>query len=254
MEKIEAIYPLSPMQQGMLFHSLYAPKTGVYVEQLFCTLRGDLDVHAFERAWQRVLDRHGVLRTAFVWEEVDEPVQVVHQQVSLPVTHVDWRGLARPEQQARLAAFREADQRLGFDLSFAPLIRLTLFHLADGEYEFLWSHHHILLDGWSLPLVLEEIVTCYEAFRKGREVTIPRRRPYRDYIAWLKGQDLEAAEAFWRDSLAGFSSPSSLDLGRAQPRLLVCVLRTTAQCHALDNRRFRICQRAHGENASRRLW
>src|SRR5262245_35180320 len=124
MEKIEAIYPLSPVQQGMLFHSLYAPETGVYVEQLSCTLRGDLDIDAFERAWQRVLDRHAVLRTAFVWEDVDEPVQVVHQQVPLPVTRVDWRDLARPEQQTRLADFREADQRLGFDLSLAPLIRL----------------------------------------------------------------------------------------------------------------------------------
>ena len=98
---IEDIYELSPTQQGMLFHSLYAPETGVYILLSCLTLHGTLNVPAFERAWQRVLDRHSALRTSFHWEEADKPLQVVHRQVKLPLERHDWRGLAPDEQEER---------------------------------------------------------------------------------------------------------------------------------------------------------
>src|SRR5213593_1152318 len=113
MEKIEAIYHLSPVQQGMLFHSLYAPGSGVYVEQLSCTLQGELKVPAFERAWQRVVDRHPILRTAFVWEEMDEPVQVVQGQTRLGVEHLDWRVLSPASREERWEEFLQTDRRRG---------------------------------------------------------------------------------------------------------------------------------------------
>ncbi|HEY7490498.1 MAG TPA: amino acid adenylation domain-containing protein, partial [Candidatus Tectomicrobia bacterium] len=210
MTSIEDIYPLSPMQQGMLFHSLYAPDSGVYVEQLSCTLHGDLNIQAFERAWQQVVHRHSVLRTAFVWEDVDEPLQVVHQQVRLPLEQCDWRAFSQAEHAAKLEAFLQTEQARGFALSQAPLMRLTLMQLTNETYQFVWSHHHLLIDGWCQPLLLQEVLALYEAYRRGRPLQLERSRPYRDYIAWLQQQDMSQAEAFWRKTLKGFTAPTPL--------------------------------------------
>ena len=189
MEKIEAIYPLSPVQHGMLFHSLYAPRGGVYVEQLHCVLKGRLNPGAFERAWQRVVDRHPVLRTAFIWEGLEEPLQVVHEHCEMRVEHHDWRGLSLDEQDVHLSRLLGADSRRGFDLADAPLMRLVLIRGLDATHRFVWTHHHILLDGWSVPLVLEEVFALYEAFCRGEDLRLEPRRPYRDYIGELLAQD-----------------------------------------------------------------
>jgi alpha-ketoglutarate-dependent taurine dioxygenase len=210
MKNVEDIYPLSPVQQGMLFHALYDPKAGMYLEQKTCTLHGDLDVSAFDRAWQRVVERHPILRTAFVWQGLDEPMQAVRQKVKLSWTREDWRGLTPEEHQAQSSAFLRTDRTQGMELSKAPLMRLALFRLADGVYQFTWTHHHILLDGWSLPILFKEVFTFYEAFRQGADLRLEKGRPYRDYIAWLQRQDLSRAEAFWREELKGFTTPTPL--------------------------------------------
>jgi amino acid adenylation domain-containing protein/non-ribosomal peptide synthase protein (TIGR01720 family) len=214
-KNIEAIYPLSPMQQGMLFHSLYAPQSGVYFVQLSCTIRGDFDTLAFERAWSRVIERHPALRTLFVWERQDKPLQVVRQQVKTPWTQHDWRALTDEEQQLQLATFLEADRARNFDLGKAPLLRLALLRLAADRWHFVWSFHHLLLDGWSLSLVLKEVFIFYEAFHSGDEPMLDQPPPYRDYIAWLERQNLADAEQFWRRSLAGFTAATPLVMGRS---------------------------------------
>ncbi|HEX6292636.1 MAG TPA: amino acid adenylation domain-containing protein, partial [Herpetosiphonaceae bacterium] len=213
---VEDFYPLSPLQQGMLFHSLYAPESGEYFEQLTCTLRGSLNIAEFERAWQQVVDRHPSLRAAFVWEGPKEPVQVVQRQVRLPLSYEDWRGLPAAEQRSRLAAFLDADRRRGFDLARAPLMRLTLIQRGDDEYSFVWSHHHLLLDGWCLALILREVFAFYDAGLAGQTIHLARSRPYRDYIVWLQQQDLAAAERFWRQQLKGVLAPTPLGVGLAR--------------------------------------
>src|SRR5436309_1409863 len=207
---IEDIYPLTPMQQGMLFHALYAPGSEAYFEQLSCGLAGSLDAAAFRRAWQRVMDRHAVLRTAFDWEETAEPMQVVFRQLELPFEELDWRSLPASERRQRLATFLSADRERGFPPGAPPLMRLALIHLADEEHFFVWSHHHLLLDGWCLSLVLREVLACYDAFRQGRDLHLQLPRPYRDYIAWLGGRDEAAAEAFWRRTLGSLAAPTRL--------------------------------------------
>jgi amino acid adenylation domain-containing protein len=208
--QIEDLYPLSPTQHGMLFHSLYEPESGLYIVQKHCTLSGNLNVPAFERAWQKVIDRHPVLRTAFLWEDLDEPVQVVNRRVRLILHQLDWRELSREEQQERLQAYLETERRQGFDLTQAPLMRLALIRISSNAYHFIWSYHHLLLDGWCNALLLGEVFTYYEAFSEGREVELKKGRPFRDYIAWLQGQDLSRAESFWRQTLESFTAPTPL--------------------------------------------
>ncbi|HWQ32046.1 MAG TPA: amino acid adenylation domain-containing protein [Blastocatellia bacterium] len=207
-------YPLSPMQQGMLFHSQLAPDSGVYIGQLICRLTGKLSPGVFERAWQRVVDRHPVLRSAFLSAELKEPVQVVHRAVTLPCEWHDWRGVAAEEQAQRIQEFVLADQRRGFKPETAPLLRLNLLRVRDDAWQMIWTYHHILFDGWSLPLILREVFACYDAFHHGREVNLPQPRPFRDYIAWLRRQDLAQAEHFWREKLRGFTVPTALGIGR----------------------------------------
>jgi amino acid adenylation domain-containing protein len=213
MSAIENIYRLSPMQEGMLFHSLSDPGSGQYVEQAACTLIGEVDPAALRRAWEGVLARHSVLRAGFHWEEVDRPVQVVYRQVDLPWREEDWRGLSGETQAARFGALLEADRRLGFELERAPLMRVTLVRLGDRSWRFLWSHHHLLLDGWSLARVLQEVFAGYAG-----GPPLPPVRPYVDYIAWLEKQDLAESEAFWRETLAGFDTPTPLPLAASSPR------------------------------------
>jgi len=207
---IEAIYPLSPMQQGMVFHSLYAGETGVYIEQLTGTLEGTLHVRAFQQAWQRVVDRHPILRTSFVWKKLDRILQVVHKHVAVPFEILDWRQLGESEQQAELDRLIRENQRTGFNLNEPPLLRVTLIQLGEQRYQFLWCHHHALLDGWSLPLVMREVFASYQALAHGKEIRLPAARPYRDYITWLQKQSVAEAEKFWRNALAGFQAPTPL--------------------------------------------
>jgi len=200
------------MQRGMLFHSLYAPESGVYCTQLSCVLEGDLNLRAFKQAWQQVVDSHAILRTAFVWEGRDKPLQVVQRGVRLAVEWEDWRERSESEQQEQLRALLAADQQRGFQLTKAPLMRLTLVRLSAQQYQLVWNHHHLLLDGWCLPLLLKDVFTLYEGLRQGVAVQLPASRPYKDYIGWLQQQDLGQAESYWREKLKGFTAPTELGL------------------------------------------
>jgi len=209
-ENIQDIYELSPTQQGILFHSLYSPESGVYFVQLCFTLHGRLNVVAFDRAWQQVVAHHTALRTSFYWENLDKPLQVVHQKVNVPFVQYDWRGMAAAEQQERLVAFLESDRKQGFDLSQAPLMRLTLIRVADDSYQLVWSKHHLILDGWSTALVFKDVVEHYQALCQGQDLPLAPSRAYGDYIAWLQQQDLSKAEKFWRQALRRIQAPTPL--------------------------------------------
>jgi amino acid adenylation domain-containing protein len=207
---IEDIYALSPMQEGILFESVQAAGEPVYFEQSSYAVTGPLDLRAFARAWQAVVARHAVFRTAFVWDSGDRPVQVVYRHVRVPLRVVDLRGCATDRHAAVIAEFEAADRRLHFDLGRAPLVRVTLFQLADTRSTLVWSHHHISCDGWSCMLALKEVLASYQAYGRGQEPQWSPVAPYRDYIAWLHAQDRAEAEGFWRRTLEGVREPSPL--------------------------------------------
>ncbi len=208
---IEDIYPLSPGQQGMLMVLLLAgARSEVYFDQCITTLSGELDAALWRRAWQGVVDRHPSLRSLFLWERREQPLQVVRREAELPCAEHDWSALAEAEREARLHAFLAADRARGFDLGRPPLMRLALIRWSAESWKFVWSFHHLIVDGWSLSRVFGEAIAGYAALRAGREPELEAPRRYRDYIAWLQRQDLGVAETFWRGALAGFDTPTPL--------------------------------------------
>ncbi|RKH39334.1 non-ribosomal peptide synthase/polyketide synthase, partial [Corallococcus sicarius] len=209
-EPVEDVYRLTPMQQGMLFQTLLEPGAGAYFEQLSWSLHSGLDVAAFRQAWQAVVDRHPALRTRFHWEGLAEPLQVVLPRAELPWSEEDLRGLSPAEQQARLSAWLEADRTRGFELSRAPLLRLTLLRLDAHVYRCVWSFHHLIQDGWSMGLLLQDVFSAYAALLAGQPPRLGRAPAFRDYVEWLGRQDLTRTEAWWRKTFAGFLAPTPL--------------------------------------------
>lgn len=219
MKNVEDLYPLSPLQEIFLYHVLSASGRAGF-EQKVTTLSGEIDLRAFERTWQQVVARHTVLRTSFLWEGLERPLQVVRRSVEVPIQTEDLRGLGAEEQRQRIAAFCAADLERGFDVRRAPLLRLALLRRADDLYELVWSYHHLVLDAWCRSLVLQEVFQIYDAARNGGRAALPPPRPFREYIAWIERQDLARAEAFWRRTLAGTVVPTPFGIDRMPERRL----------------------------------
>ena len=203
LSRIEDVYPLSPMQQGMLFHSLRDAGSGVYVNQISVEVSG-LDAGRLGRAWHEVTACHQILRTGFLWRELSgSPLQVVYHDAIAPFEQEDWRGQAISEERIAVAL---ADERTAeFDLSAPPLQRVRLLRLDDHRYRLIWTYHHILMDGWSSARFISDALQCYYG-------AAPAAKParYRDYIAWLLAQDASAAEKFWREQIKAFDEPTQL--------------------------------------------
>jgi amino acid adenylation domain-containing protein/non-ribosomal peptide synthase protein (TIGR01720 family) len=207
---ISGAFPLSPMQQGMLFHHLQEPHSGVDIEQLVVHLSEIVDVPRLRQAWQWLVNRHGILRAQFVWEGVEQPRQRIIASVSVPFTLEDRRGRGDTLPDAQLNEFLGADRDQGFDLGQAPLLRITLFQWSEASFSMVWTFHHALLDGRSYPTLLREVFEAYRELEMGAIAERPAPPPYRSYIEWLQQQDFTAAESFWKESLKGFSAPTPL--------------------------------------------
>ncbi|TBV11939.1 non-ribosomal peptide synthetase [Phytopseudomonas dryadis] len=197
------IYPLSPMQQGMLFHTLYQQQGNDYLNQLRVDVSG-LDPQRMARAWQQVLDEHEVLRAGFAWQgSLERPLQLIHRQLALPCRILDYGDQDDPTAAIERLAIEEREQVR--DLGTAPLLRVAMVKRCDDSYHLIYTHHHILLDGWSSSRLLGEVLQAYEQGHAS-----PADGRYHDYIAWLGAQDREASEIFWRAQLAAFDEPTQL--------------------------------------------
>ena len=205
---IEDIYPLSPIQT--LFFSANPGTVQSTFDQWHCTLRGELNISAFQRAWQETLQRHTILRSTIHGEGLREPVQMVHRDVQVPWTIEDWRGVAADQQEGRWTEYLDQDRVQPLTLTEAPVMRFALVRLSDDRWKFLWSVPALLLDGWSWPLVFRDASRLYEAFTESLLPQLEPVRPYRDYLEWLGKQSSDEAEQFWRDNLAGFREPTPL--------------------------------------------
>ncbi|MFH8609681.1 non-ribosomal peptide synthase/polyketide synthase [Streptomyces sp. NPDC018029] len=211
---VAAIYPLTPMQAGMLFHSLLDADNRTYVNQVQLVLSGVTDPHALAEAWQHTADANPVLRTHLVWQETAEPLQVVRHRATVPVTHHDGSGWSAERGAREMDRLLAEDRETGIDLGTAPLMRLTLIRLAADRVRLVWTFHHVLLDGWSAAQVFEEVCERYAALTAGHRPQLPDRRPFADYLRWLSEQDADRAEDYWRTTLAGFQAPTELPRDR----------------------------------------
>ncbi|WP_052422677.1 non-ribosomal peptide synthetase [Nonomuraea candida] len=215
---VEDVYPLTPMQSGLLFHSLGKHESDIYYTHFGLVLDGVSDPTALAAAFQRVVDRTPILRTAVTGEDVGAPLQVVHRDVLLPVTRHDWRGLTPEEQRERGRRLWEECSREELDLAVPPLMGLHIARLTDTSVRILWSSHHILLDGWSFADVLSEVFAEHAGLTGGPASAPKARRPYRDYLRWLSEQDESAAAEYWTRTMAGFTAPTPLPYDRPPVR------------------------------------
>ena len=214
---VEDIYELSPLQRGMLLHTVHDGASDMYLGQHVYVVDGPLDVDALIQAWRLVFRSHPALRTSFHWDGLDKPLQVVHRDVMPPAHREDWSGMDEELQRARLDLLMVKDRAEGFDLTAAPLQRLHLIRLGDDRHALAWTHHHLLLDGWSVPIFMNEVMTQYGSLTVGGPPP-PPAPPYRDYIAWLHRQDLDAAKGFWTEILAGVTPGHLATLRPVDPR------------------------------------
>ncbi|MFJ2576629.1 amino acid adenylation domain-containing protein [Kitasatospora aureofaciens] len=207
--RIEDLLPLSPLQEGLLFHAQFADDAlDVYLSQLAVRIAGPVDIEAMRAAGNALLRRHAGLRASFRRRKNGDPIQVIQRDVELPLNVVDFRDVPEAEQSARVTAFAAEDRSRGFDMERPPLLRLHMIRVADEAFWLVLTSHHILLDGWSSPLVVQELFQHYCA--GGQDLTLPPVTPYRNYLAWLAKQDKDAAEEAWRGALAGVDSPTLL--------------------------------------------
>ncbi|PCK23143.1 non-ribosomal peptide synthetase [Bacillus pumilus] len=206
------VYPLSPMQQGMLFHALLDQASQAYFGQVHMTLEGLTDGEAYEQAWNLLIERHSILRTRFAWEGLIEPVQLIQSEGNIHLTQHDVRHLSETDQKEAIEHYLQSDRAKDFDLANVdePLIRIALFHCDDKRCTFVFSFHHILIDGWSLFSFIEESFALYRSLVDEREINLPAVRPYKDFIEWLQKQDQEKAQEFWKRYMSGVEEATPL--------------------------------------------
>jgi amino acid adenylation domain-containing protein len=207
----EESYPLSPMQECLLFLAAREPGEGLYLRQWEFVLEG-ADAEVLARAWQRVVERHELLRAHVRAAPGEEPALVVLPHAALPVQREEWRGLSEPERRERREAYLAADRQRGLELAAAPLARLLLARVAEESVAVVWSHHLLSMDDVSARRVLREVLEIHEALRRGEEPRLEPVRPYREFIEWLQRKDVAEAETWWRKRLRGFSAPTPLSV------------------------------------------
>ncbi|WP_095155656.1 non-ribosomal peptide synthetase, partial [Pseudomonas sp. Irchel 3E13] len=212
--RIEDVYPLTPMQEGMLLHTLLEPGTGLYYMQDRYRINSDLDPERFAHAWQAVVARHEALRASFCWDVGQTMLQVIHKPGDTAVEYLDWREVPADEQEPRLQALHKREREAGFDLLRQAPFHLRLIRVGEANYWFMMSNHHILIDAWCRSLLMNDFFDIYMALGEGRDAQLSPPPRYRDYIGWLQQRGLEQARTWWRDNLRGFERPTPIPSDR----------------------------------------
>jgi amino acid adenylation domain-containing protein len=209
-DNIQAIYPLTPLQNGMLFHAIVDEKQYAYFQQVRCKFEGTVNECLIRETWDDLIKRHEVLRSVFIWKHEKEPLHVVLRELDVPITFMDWKNDEKANNSNRLEILLEKDRANKFDLSKPPLMRFLIIQININQFELIWSHHHILVDGWSTGLLFTEFQKIYESKSSQKSPKLPPPFPYKNYVNWLKKQDEKESELFWSNYLNGFSAQTVL--------------------------------------------
>ncbi|MGY0034986.1 condensation domain-containing protein [Pedobacter sp. NJ-S-72] len=209
-DQIEGLARLSGLQEGMLFHGLYDGQAGTYIQQFYCTLE-NLDENKFVKSWQNLISQHSILRSGFYHDVFSIPVQCIYKEAEMPVTRLDYGHLSSTEQENAIRDFEASDRLRGFDFTVLPLMRLCLIRLRDDYYHMIWSYIIIFfLDGWSLPIILEELLRAYESQVTETALTVLPHARYDDYIRYIYRKDKDLASSYWRKYMEGVSEGTLL--------------------------------------------
>ncbi|WP_460122160.1 non-ribosomal peptide synthetase [Pseudomonas sp. S2_C03] len=211
---IEDVYPLTPMQEGMLLHTLLEPGTGLYYMQDRYRINSTLDPQRFAEAWQAVIARHEALRASFCWNVGEDMLQVIHKPGRTPIDYLDWRDIADDQQEPKLQSLLKSEREAGFDLLNQAPFHLRLIRVGEARYWFMMSNHHILIDAWCRSLLMNDFFDIYMALGEGREPQLAPAPRYRDYIGWLQHQSLAEARQWWKNNLRGFERTTPIPSDR----------------------------------------
>jgi len=226
-------YPLSPMQQGLLFHTLKDPHSGGYIIRSSFLIEGKLDRGHLRNAWERLTEQYDILRTSFLWEGVDAPVQLMHGHVELPWEELDWQHI--PDWKSALNELYVKEGERGFDLTHAPLMRFYLITLAPNKTLLTWIYHHLLLDGWSTAILMSRLANWYQCLVEGRVPPVLPPVRYYDYIAAIHNQPLDEAKEYWSTYLDGFTELTVPSIKTTLPMGDDGIFRMANQKLVLDN-------------------
>ena len=218
LENVDDVFPLTDMQQGMLYHTLTDPGSGVFVNQIITPISGELDVARLMAAWDVLVTRHSSLRTAFLWDGLDDPLQVVRTAVRLDWQEHDVSAMPGAERTAHIEKLLHDDRARGFDMADPPLSRMLLIRVGPTQWEWVWSFHHLIADGWSAQVLLDELMDLYVSPSEAPEAALPDPFPYREFVAHYLARDEAGAETFWKEQLAGFRDPHRLGVPGLPPK------------------------------------
>ncbi|MNW27829.1 Plipastatin synthase subunit A [compost metagenome] len=207
---IEKVAHLTPLQEGMLFHAVMEPESQAYMEQVTLVLEGELHLETLQRSFQYLVDRHEVLRANIYYQSGSRSRLIVFQERKVQIDHVDLTDLTGSASQQAIDAYLETDRRKSYDLSKDPLVRLGVLQKSRNTYVLLLSFHHILMDGWCLGIIMNDLLAAYEAFRQNKACHLPEPQSYTGYARWLEKQDQDAARNYWSSVLAGYEQRATL--------------------------------------------
>jgi amino acid adenylation domain-containing protein len=217
-DQVQDMYYLSPMQEGMLFHTVLHPGQSFYIEQISMQVKGSLRKDLLEQSLNVIVDRYDIFRTVFVHEKMKRPVQVVLKQRTFKVEEVDLSALSSEQQEQYIQTYKQQDKEKGFDLSKDISMRTTVFNKGQDNYEWVWSYHHILLDGWCFGIVVQELFQVYRALLHNQAYSLSSVKPYKEYIKWLEKQDKQKSLDYWEDYLSGFEGQTTFAEQRKKER------------------------------------
>ncbi|MFS0915990.1 amino acid adenylation domain-containing protein [Brevibacillus sp. 179-C 1.1 NHS] len=207
---MQKVYPLTPMQEGILYHSLLDPGDQSFFVQLSFGIKGDLQKPLLEQSLQHLIMRNDIFRTVFNTDKAKQPIQIVLEQRKSQISYTDLSSYAGQEQDSLLASMKEQDRAKGFDLTRDLLIRLSVFKKGEADFHLLLSFHHIIVDGWSLGPIIEELFAIYQALAENTDPRLPEPKTFSSYLQWLHQQNKEKAGAYWNSYIEGVDQPTLL--------------------------------------------
>ncbi|QDY15881.1 non-ribosomal peptide synthetase [Clostridium botulinum] len=212
--EIKNIYSLTPMQMGMLFHALKDKESSSYFEQSILTLKGEIDLNTFERSFNKVIERYDILRTVFVYENVDKPKQIVFKERKTKISYEDISQLSNESKESYIENFISKDKEKGFSLEKDLLIRMSILKVEKDKYEVVWSFHHILMDGWCLNIIMNDFFNIYSQLQEEKSIEIPKVTPYIEYIKWLEDRKKlnNEGEEYWRSYLSCYEDVAGIPI------------------------------------------